>query len=275
MAGTTKKRKKPTSSAKKRVVNKKNPKLDKKAIKIIIAAVAAVIAIVAIALAGNGKKVEKGKITLTGSIAEGVDVSSHNGKIDWKKVKNSADFAIIRVGARGYTKGEINPDKRAAYNLKHANKNGVAAGVYFYSQAIDEKEAREEAEFVIENIRKYDISLPVFIDYEYPTKNGQHTGRMFNAKHSKKERTAVLNAFCDTVREAGYTPGIYASSYIYKTEIVNRLIPDDVYIWVAEYNKEVSYEGFYDIWQYTESGNCDGIDSKNVDLNYFYIDKRE
>ena len=135
-------------------------------------------------------------------------------------------------------------------------------------------EAKEEAEFLIKTIKDYNVTLPVVIDYEYPMVNGKHTGRLFNAGLTVKERTEVINAFCDKVRSAGYTPGIYASSWIYNSRLDMKSIPDDVFIWVADYNESVTYGGYYDIWQYSETGSCDGVSSKNVDTNYFYIKNR-
>lgn len=220
------------------------------------------------------KKQPAPTVTLEGDIAWGIDVSHHNGEIDWKKVKNAADFAFIRVGYRGYAEGEISKDRTADNNLKQANKQGIPIGVYFYSQAINESEAEEEAAFLIDAVKHYDISLPLVIDFEYAFVNGQHGGRLYDAKLSREQRTNLINAFCDKVRKAGYIPGIYASSYIYQTELNMKDIGEDVYIWVADYTKEVSYTGRYDIHQYSESGSCDGI-KENVDTNYFYLKNRQ
>ncbi|MCR5206981.1 MAG: glycoside hydrolase family 25 protein [Eubacterium sp.] len=274
MATTTRKRKKTTSKTKRKKAKKKNTVRDNKRITVAVAvSVILLAALVSVLLFIRGSA-PKGKIELSREVAEGIDVSSHNGKINWNKVSENTDFAFIRVGCRGYTQGEISKDSRADYNLKHANRNGVPVGVYFYSQAVNEKEAEEEAEFLIESIKNYNVSLPVVIDFEYPTKSGKHTGRTFEAGLSKKERTVLINAFCDRVRTAGYTPGVYASSYIYKSELIMKSIPKDVFIWVADYNESVTYNGFYDIWQYSEKGSCKGVSSKYVDKNYFYTKKR-
>lgn len=222
----------------------------------------------------GGNRYAGNVIRLDKEVATGIDVSSHNGKIDWKKVKGDTDFAFIRAGFRGYTEGEINEDKQLKYNLKYANKYGVPVGVYFYSQAVTDEEAQEEAAFVLSKIKNYDISLPVVIDFEYATKNGNFTGRQYAARLSNKQRTSLINAFCDKVRKAGYTPGIYASSYIYKTYLNMKSIDSDVFIWVADYNDEVGYKGFYDIWQYSDKGKCKGVSSKAVDLNRWYITNR-
>ena len=277
MATTTKKRKKPTSSATRKKAKKKNggKKNSRTVITLILcAAILSIIAAGVFVITQGSKPAKNNPAPLKGEIAWGIDVSNHNGKINWKKVSEKAEFTFIRVGARGYSQGEIYPDTTYKYNLKHAEKYGVPAGVYFYSQATNEKEAREEAAFALKAIKCYSVSLPVVIDFEYPTVNGSHAGRLFNAGLTKKERTAVINAFCDRVRKAGYTPGIYASSYIYRTELNMKDIPDDVFIWVADYNKEVTYTGYYDIWQYSETGSCSGIKG-NVDTNHFYIKNRK
>ena len=202
--------------------------------------------------------------------AYGIDVSSHNGKIDWETVKDEVDFAFIRVGCRGYTDGNIALDKKANANMKNAEKAGVPFGVYIYSQAISEEEAIEEAEFLIKHVKGHNVKLPLVIDFEYATKDGKHVGRLADAKLSRKERTALINAFCKTVKEAGYIPALYASSNIYKTQISVRSLEDGVVLWVADYNKRVTYNGDYDIWQFSEKGKCKGVSSKYVDTNYWY-----
>lgn len=272
MASTTKKRKKPTSSAKKKA-KKSGGKINKKAVIALIICSVITLALILTVFFVRGNNPRRTPAPLSGDKVWGIDISSHNGKINWEKAGKKAKFAFIRVGYRGYTEGEINADTKAKYNLKHAIKNGVPVGVYFYSQAIDEKEAEEEAEFVLKAIKGYNVTLPVVIDFEYAMNGGNHTGRLYDARLNRKERTALINAFCDKVRDAGYTPGIYASSYIYRTELIMKNIPDDVFIWVADYNGRVTYGGYYDIWQYSETGNCEGI-STYVDTNYFYIKNR-
>ncbi len=280
---TKKKRNKKTTKKKtngKKTNNKRKPSAKKKQInrKPIIALSAAALAVILIAAVciafHSGGKRSSTIEAPDKEIAWGIDVSSHNGEIDWSSVKSSADFAFVRVGCRGYTEGEIILDKRFKENAKGANKNGVPIGVYFYSQAINEKEAEEEAKFVLEKIKSYDISLPVVIDFEYVYENGSHMGRLYDASLSKAERTSLINAFCDKIRKAGYTPGIYASSYIYASQLNMKDIDEDVFIWVADYNESVTYNGYYDIWQYSETGSCDGVSSKNVDMDYWYTKNR-
>ena len=264
-----------TKTKKKAAKGKADKKNKRKIVLICLAVVLALAGMFAAFFALHGGSRQTGTVKLPDKeIAKGIDVSSHNGDIDWKTVKSEVDFAFIRVGFRGYSEGEINFDKNAKYNLRHANKAGVPVGVYFYSQAVNEKEAEEEAQFVLSKIKSYDISLPVVIDFEYASKGGKFTGRLYEARLTIKENTALINAFCDKIRKAGYTPGIYASSYIYKSYVKPKQFDKDTFIWVADYNSEVSYGGYYDIWQYTEKGKCKGVSSSSVDFNRWYVKNR-
>lgn len=200
----------------------------------------------------------------------GIDVSHHNGSIDWQKVKEKAEFAFIRVGYRGYSDGDIHPDRTAEDNLKGANKAKIPVGIYFYSQATTELEAQQEAEFAVAAAKKHRIDLPIVIDFEYAYADGKSTGRLYQAGLDKKENTALINAFCKTVKKAGYTPAVYASTYIYESRFDVKKLDKDLFIWVADYNENLTYDGEYDIWQYSEKGTLDGIGSKYVDTNYWY-----
>ena len=244
-------------------------KFNPKAIAVIMIPVVIVCAVI-IGAAGS-KSSPRELINLNKDTAYGIDVSYHNGRINWKTVKNEVDFAFIRVGYRGYNDGEIHLDTKAKYNLKNANKNSVPIGVYIYSQAVTQEEAEEEAQFILDEIKSYDISLPVVIDFEYATKNGENVGRLADANLSKKQNTNLVNAFCKKVKNAGYTPAVYASSYIYKSHINTKKLVDGTMIWVADYNDEVTYSGNYDFWQFSEKGKCKGVSSKYVDENYWYI----
>ncbi len=202
----------------------------------------------------------------------GIDVSHHNGKIHWKTVRDSIDFAIVRVGARGYVNGNIIEDRTAEANLKGANKAGVPIGAYFYTQAVTPEEAEEEAKYVLKVIKGYDVSLPVFIDFEYAyNKKGEISGRLYKANLTKEENTEIINAFCRVIEKAGYQSGVYASTYIYESHLVLDDLNKDCFIWVADYNKNISYKGKYDIWQYSDKGRLKGVGSKNVDLNHWYL----
>ena len=202
---------------------------------------------------------------------EGIDVSSHNGQVNWQSVANAVDFAIIRIGYRGYGTGAVVEDSLFDSNMSAANDAGIPAGVYFYSQAVTKEEAREEAEFVLDSLKGYDVDLPVFIDYEYAHgSEGELTGRLYDAKLSKSEAAEIINAFCEKITLSGRYAGVYSSSSMLNQHIDTSRLNDDLYIWVADYNETVTYLGAYDIWQYTKSGSCDGVNSKSVDMNYWF-----
>ena len=199
----------------------------------------------------------------------GIDVSVHNGNVDWSKVSKEVDFAFIRVGYRGYGSGKLNLDQKARYNMSQAQKYGVPFGVYMYSQAITPREARQEARFLLKHIKGYKVELPIVYDFEYANSGTKAVGRLYEAKLGEKQCTRMAKSFCRVVKHAGYKPALYASSYIFKDLIKPKKLPRGTMVWVADYGKKVSYKGDYDIWQYSCTGKINGID-KDVDLNYWY-----
>ena len=203
---------------------------------------------------------------------EGVDISEHNGTVDWTTLAKSAKFAFIRVGYRGYNDGALHADKMAKENLKAARKAGMPVGVYFFSQATTEEEAQEEARFVLEAVRFAKVELPLIIDYEYGyNAAGEHAGRLYDANVSKKDTTRLLTAFCDTVTADGYTAGVYANSHFYISKFDAASLPKGTLRWVADYNSAVTYTGDFDIWQYSKTGKIKGNGSKYIDLNRWYL----
>lgn len=203
-------------------------------------------------------------------IQKGIDVSYHNGTINWKKVKkDGVDFAIIRVGYRGYENGKLAMDVKALENMKNANAAGVPIGVYIFSQAISSKEAIQEADYIISKIKNYKIDLPVVLDFEYVAVG---VGRLYKAKLSKSEATSVCTSFCKRVKDLGYTPMVYASKSMYEDETYAADISQQYPIWMAHYTKGTTdYAGEYEYWQYSSSGTVDGIDDSRVDLNFRYL----
>ena len=200
----------------------------------------------------------------------GIDVSVYQGTIDWKKVKSSGiDFAIIRAGYRGYgTNGTLVEDSMFSKNVLGAIANKIDIGIYFYTQAITTDEAKEEAKFVLNLIKKYGIKItyPIAIDTELSNANPQYSGRADNL--SKQERTKIVKAFCDTIKNAGYIPMIYANKYWLNDNLdMSKLSSYD--IWLAHYTNKTDYKGNYTMWQYTSTGRVDGI-SGNVDKSYCY-----
>lgn len=199
--------------------------------------------------------------TTVGNSTFGIDVSRHNGTIDWNAVKASGvDYVIIRCGYRGSSTGVLIEDQSFKTNIKGATAAGLKVGVYVFSQAVDEVEAVKEASLAVSLVKGYNLTYPIFIDTE------ASGGRA--DKIDKATRTAVVNAFCQTVASAGYQPGIYAS----KTWFEDKLNMSGVVncrIWLAQYSAEPTYKGKYDLWQYSSKGKISGI-STDVDLNYSY-----
>lgn len=193
----------------------------------------------------------------------GIDVSYYQGKIDWKKVKKSGvDFAIIRLGYRGYLEGELALDKKYKYNIKHAKKNGIDVGVYFFTQAITEKEAIEEAKYCLKYVKGHDLEYPIVIDTEAINADNVRSQK---TKLNKDELTKVCKAFCDTINDAGYESAIYASkSWFFNRLNLEKL--DGYNKWLAHYTKITDYKYDFDIWQYSSDGKVPGIKGR-VDVN--------
>lgn len=191
--------------------------------------------------------------------SKGIDVSKHNGDIDWEKVKaDGVDFAFIRVGYRGSSEGKIVLDETFENNIKGAIKNNIDVGVYFFTQATSEKEAIEEADFLLDAIEPYKISLPVAIDVE--ELDGSRTKEL-----DASLRTDATIAFLERVKGAGYTPMIYGNlkSMLYMLD-TSRIEPYDK--WFAYYHTPLYYPYEHSIWQYSAEGTVDGIKGE-VDLN--------
>lgn len=185
---------------------------------------------------------------------KGIDVSHHQGEIDWTKVKT--DFAIIRAG---YGKYAYQEDPEFSENVKGACSAGIPVGVYWYSYAGDVESAKKEAEVCLQVIEPYrdKISLPVFFDQEYEP-------AIKAARFST--RTRCCTAFIAAVEAAGYRAGLYASKDWLDNRIDAKAIPESAVIWVAQYASRCTYTGRHTIWQYTSDGSVDGIKGR-VDLN--------
>ena len=199
---------------------------------------------------------------VVGSGTMGIDVSKWNGNIDWNAVKNSGvSYVIIRCGYRGSSQGSLIEDPKYAANIKGATEAGLKVGVYFFTQAVNEAEAVEEASMVLDQVKNYKISYPIFLDVEGSGGRGDRI--------DKATRTAVCKAFCETIQSAGYTAGIYAN----KNWLENKMDAGalNAYkIWLAQYAAAPTYKGRYDLWQYKSTGRVSGIKG-NVDLNLSYL----
>lgn len=192
----------------------------------------------------------------------GIDVSKYQGNIDWGAVAASGiNFAIIRVGYRGSSSGALVQDPYFKKNISGATKAGIKVGLYFFTQAVNEAEAVEEASMAMSLASGYKVTYPIFIDTESAS-SGRANGL------SKSARTAVVKAFCQTVRNGGYKAGVYASKSWYANQL-NASALNGYCIWVAQYNSSCTYSGKYDMWQYSSKGSVSGIKG-NVDMNISY-----
>ena len=197
---------------------------------------------------------------------KGIDVSTYQGDIDWEKVAASGvKFVFIRLGYRGYESGLLVKDDRFEDNIRGALQNGIAVGVYFVTQAISVEEAVEEAQFVMENIRPYNVTWPIVLDIEDAASATARTAEL-----SQQARTDHAIAFCETVKESGYTPMLYCNIrwFIEKLDIT-RITDYDK--WFAQYFRKPFFPYAFQVWQYSSTGRIDGIEG-NVDYNISFVD---
>lgn len=199
----------------------------------------------------------------------GIDVSKHSGEIDWAKVKAAGvQFAMIRVGARGYGTGQMIADEYFTKNVEGAIANGIKVGVYFFSQATSTAEAVEEANFVIAAIAPYKITYPVVCDIEEIKNDNARTDAL-----TKTEITQYTKDFCDTVKTYGYQPMIYADKACLLTRLdLTRLSAYD--IWLAQAQERPDYPYMFAMWQYSQVGVIDGVPGE-ADLNVSFVNYEE
>ena len=202
--------------------------------------------------------------------ALGVDVSYYNEDVDWRAVRaQGIDFAIVRVGGRGWTYGVIYGDARSRQYLHNAREAGLRVGVYFYSTAGSEREAAEEARAVLAVLDGQQLDLPVFIDVE---ESGEYPyGR--SDLLDRETRTNTVLAFCRVIEAAGYEAGIYSGQYFYNTQLYLEGFGDRM-IWIANYSasergRVPGFGGRYQIWQFTDRGKVKGI-SGYTDMNVIF-----
>ncbi|NBI66031.1 glycoside hydrolase [Pseudoflavonifractor sp. 60] len=208
---------------------------------------------------------EKGRVTYEkdGKRAKtGIDVSAYQQEIDWAAVAaDGIDFAILRVGYRGYTEGGLFLDQTFEQNLRGATSAGLDVGVYFFSQAITPQEARQEADYVLSAIEGYEITWPLAFDWE-PISAGS------NARTDGLDNdtlTQCAAAFCERVRDAGLQPAVYFNQSLGYLRYDLRELTE-YNLWLAEYDTKPDFYYHFDLWQYTHTGQVDGIEG-NVDLD--------
>ncbi len=198
----------------------------------------------------------------------GIDVSAHQGKIDWQQVKQAGvEYAFIRVGNRGYGDGKLYADEYAAENLKQAKAAGIRIGAYLFSQAVSVQEALEEAEFALRQLEGVALDMPLVYDWEYVSETAR------TAAVDRRTLTDCTAAFCRRVEEAGFEAMIYfnvtqARDLLYLEELTNYRF------WLAMYDVAGKFPCKVDFWQYTNTGKIDGIEG-NVDINMMFLYKKQ
>ena len=213
----------------------------------------------------------EGDVDYTGDeviVKKGIDVSKFQGEINWSKAKDDGvEFVFMRCGYRGYETGKIVEDETFEDNIKACNELGIDAGVYFFTEAKNVAEGKEEAEFVLDLLEEYevDVQLPIVIDVE----QSSNPARSRTRDLTPEERTDIVIAFCERVKEAGYEPMIYGNlkSHMRMTDIY-RL--EEYPKWFAYYRTPLRYPYKFDIWQYTSAGSVAGIKG-DVDINIMFV----
>ena len=197
----------------------------------------------------------------------GIDVSEFQDWIRWSRVKDDGvEFVFARIGYRGYSGGIMHKDSTFEYNYSEIHRNGIPMGIYFFSQAVNDEEAVEEAEYVLSMLGGRALELPIVFDWEYVSESAMTGGITPDALSS------ACNAFCDRIEEAGYSSMVYTNLYgAYSKYNFSEISDRD--IWLAEYDGSPTFRYHFEVLQYTSSGSIHGIDG-SVDLNLMFIDPR-
>ena len=198
----------------------------------------------------------------------GFDISHHQGDIDWEQVKAAGyEFAILRIGYRGYgEEGTLNADEKFEQNMENARKAGIDVGVYFFSQAVNEEEAKEEADFVLEHLKGQELQMPVVYDPEHILEDEARTDGV-----TGEQFTQNAKVFCKEIEEAGYDAMIYSNMLWEAYELdLEKLL--DYPVWYADYEELPQTPYKFTMWQYSSTGSVAGIEG-NVDLNIQLLKK--
>ncbi len=197
---------------------------------------------------------------------KGIDVSRYQGEIDWEAVKgDGVDYAIIRLGIRGYSEGKLVEDECFKQNMEGAAANEIPVGVYFFTEAVSEEEALEEAQFVIDLLEGYDLEYPVYLDVEDVKKATCRTNHL-----TAEERTAYVKVFLEAIEQAGYHPAIYGNLKTFML-MLDLTEVEEYDKWLAAYTMPVYYPYEYKMLQYSEKGTVAGITGA-VDINISFKD---
>ena len=209
---------------------------------------------------------EDGFLRYEGAHLVGIDVSTHQKLIDWEQVAAAGvDFAIVRIGYRGSSRGELYEDETFRENLRGAKEAGLLVGGYFFSQAITVQEAWDEAVYVCELLDGTALDLPVFYDWEQVSEDSR-TGDI-----REIPMTQCAQAFCERIEQDGYEAGVYFNQ-TYGNHYLDLEHLQDYTLWLAEYNEIPSYRYHFDLVQYTDSGSIPGIET-DVDLDLWILEQ--
>lgn len=200
---------------------------------------------------------------LSAQTALGIDVSGFQGQIDWQQVKAAGvEFVFIRVGGRGTTEGGLYADEMADTYYRGAKEAGLQVGAYFFSQAITPQEARQEAEYTLQRIRRWKLDLPVVYDWEWVSSDSR------TANVDRTVLTQCTKAFCQVIENAGLEAMIYFN-YTQGTELLELEALANYRLWLARYGSYPDFPYQVDCWQYSCTGTVPGI-TGDVDLNLFF-----
>jgi GH25 family lysozyme M1 (1,4-beta-N-acetylmuramidase) len=196
-----------------------------------------------------------------------VDISSHNVVTDWKKLKQSCDAVIIRIGYRGYESGTLVQDTSYASNVYNCKQYGIPYSVYFFTTAVSDSEGVEEGNWIADRLGGQTLCFPVFIDSEYS--NSSHTGRSDSL--SSGTRTAAVKGACSQLNARGVSSGVYGSTYWLNNNLNMSDLP--YYVWVAHYSDSCGYGGSKLLWQFTSNASGYGVrtgSADRCDVSYWY-----
>ena len=195
----------------------------------------------------------------------GMDISHHQTEVNWQQVKAAGiDYVMIRVGQRGSEQGLLMEDRLFREHYAGAKAAGIKIGCYFFSQAITPEEATEEANYLLELTRDWELDMPIAYDWEFMPGDNNRTGEM-----DRQTLTDCTVAFCETIKTAGHKPMVYFNQEQARTMLILEKLLDYEF-WLAMYTDSMSYNYQVNMWQYTQTGSVPGI-TGDVDLNLYLI----
>ncbi len=205
----------------------------------------------------------------------GIDVSVYNGDIDFEKVKAEGyQFVIVRAGARGYgAEGNMIEDKRFEEHVDNAHKAGLMVGAYYYTQAVNKEEVKQEAEVTLKKIGGRKLEMPVYFDIEPAYDWNGKAGRLVAAKLSKEEKAELCQYYCDLINDAGYDSGVTSCKSWFEWEINMSMLENSYDIWLAHYTNSTNYSNDYNMWQFSSARKVEGVYSARTDQDVRYVDQ--